>query len=282
MAEIVLTLGVPHTPLLWGLTKPPIPDDLTGVVAEYARFRTMLTEARPDAIVLVAADHFRQLMTANMPAFLIGKAPQMRGTHPNEEREFGIPPANVSGDPELARLLLGHHELPTSFDFSFSDEPWLDHAFMVPLLYLTPDLDVPVVPVYTNCNAPPLPSASRFADLGGYLRTTINGSALDRRVAVVASGHLAYELGGPRQFLGESPDAVFDDLAVSWMASGNLDGAVAGCGFNRLNDAGNLTFQVLNFITALGAAGGRPATRATGVACRFGNEPFFAWEEGRE
>lgn len=281
MAEIVLTLGVPHTPLLWNLTKPPVPDDLAGVVAEYARFRTMLAEARPDAIVLVASDHFRQLMTANMPAFLIGKAPEMRGTHPNEEREFGIPPVTVPGDPELARLVLGHHELPAGFDFSFSDEPWLDHAFVVPLLYLTPDLDVPVVPVYTNCNAPPLPSARRFADLGGYLRTTINDAALDRRVAVIASGHLAFELGGPRQFLGESPDGEFDEHAVSWMANGDLDGAVAGSGFDRLNGAGNLTFQFLNFITALGAAGAHPATRATGIACRFGNEPFFAWEQDR-
>ena len=281
MGEIVLTLGVPHTPLLWNLTKPPVPEDVARVVAEYAHFRSLLADANPDTIVLVASDHFRQLMTINMPAFLIGKAPLMRGTHPNEEREFGIPQVNIPGDPELARVLLGHHELPAEFDFSFSDEPWLDHSFVVPLLYLTPDLEVPVVPVYTNCNAPPLPSAARFAALGDYLRNTINGSALERRVAVVASGHLAFELGGPRQFLGESPDGEFDEKAVSWMERGDLDGAVAGCGFDRLNDAGNLTFQFLNFVTALSAAGGFPATRAAGIACRFGNEPFFAWAEGR-
>jgi aromatic ring-opening dioxygenase catalytic subunit (LigB family) len=279
MAEVVLTLGVPHTPLLWSLMTPPVPADLTGVMAEYTRFRRMLEEARPDTIVLVASDHFRQLMTANMPAFLIGKAARMRGTHPNEEREFGMPSVSVPGDEELARALLGHHELPKGFDFSFSDEPWLDHAFVIPLLYLTPALDVPIVPVFTNCNAPPLPGARRFADLGGYLRSTITAAAIDRRVAVLASGHLAFELGGPRQFLGESPDQEFDEQAVAWMAAGDVEGAVAGTGFDRLNGAGNLTFQVLNFITALAAAGGQPATHASAIPCRFGNEPFFAWSE---
>lgn len=279
MAEIVLTLGVPHTPLLWDLIKPSVPDDLVPVVAEFERFRALLVDARPDVIVLVGSDHFRQLMTANMPAFLVGKAPRMRGTHPNEQRAFGLPPVWLDGDEELARSLLGHHELPAEFDFSFSDEPWLDHAFVVPLLLLTPDLDVPVVPMYTNTNAPPLPSARRFADLGSYLRTTIHGAGLDRRVAIVGSGHLAYELGGPRQFLGMSPSPEFDRMAVDWMANGAVEAAIAGCGFDRLHDAGNLTFQFLNFITCLTAAGGRPAGSASGIQCRFGAEPFFAWHE---
>ena len=279
MAEVVLTLGVPHTPLLWRFSTPPFPDDLVSVFAEFDRFRTLLEAARPDTVVLVGSDHFRQLRTSNMPAFLVGKAPRMRGTHPNEEREFGLPRVTVPGDRELARTLLGHRELPGEFDFAFSDEPWLDHAFVVPLLYLTPDWDVPVVPVYTNCAAPPMPGAARFAELGRYLRRTITTSSLERRVAVISSGHLALELGGPRQFLGRSPDQAFDDQAVSWMAEGALDAAVAGSSFTRLDAAGNLTHQFLNFLTCLAAAGERPATRAAGIGCRFGNEPFFAWTE---
>ena len=278
MAEIVLTLGVPHTPLLWRTMQEPIPDDLAPIRSEYQRLRTLLDAARPDVIVMVASDHFRQLGTSNMPAFLIGKVPTMRGTHPNEERHFGMPRVDVPGDVELAAMLLGGRQLPDRFDFSFSDELWLDHAYIIPLLYLRPELDIPVVPVNTNCNAPPIPSARRFAQLGSYLRDAITCWSDNRRVAVVGSGHLAFELGGPRQFSGGSPGPEFDQAAVEWIATGDVEGAVAGCSFDRMLSAGNLSFQYLNFLTCLTAAGGVPATSADGVMCRFGAEPFFVWE----
>jgi hypothetical protein len=102
------------------------------------------------------------------------------------------------------------------------------------------------------------------------------GSA--QRVLLIGSGHLAHELGGPRQFLGTSPDPDFDQKAVSWMANGNLEEAVATSSFNRLTEAGNESYQFLNFITCLAAAGGRAATFAEGIATRFGALPFFLWE----
>ncbi len=278
MAEIVLALGVPHTPLLWRLLEPEVPDDLKPVAAAFAHFRNLLEAARPDTIVLVASDHFRQLSTANMPAFLVGKDPLMRGTHPNEVRHFGLPECQVPGDPELARLMVGHHEVPPGFDFAFSDEMWLDHAYVVPLLYLTPSLDIPVVPLNTNCNAPPIPGARRFAELGAHLRDTLEASPLDRRVALVASGHLSYELGGPRQFSGGPSGPEFDERALEWVGSGDVEAALAGCTYEDLLEAGNLTFQFLNFVVCMGAARGSPASSVEGVVCRFGTEPFFAWD----
>ncbi len=278
MAEVVLTLGVPHTPLLWRLMRNEPPADLAPVARWFERFAAMLDRARPDVIVLVATDHFRRFSTANMPAFLIGKAPEMLGTHPNEARQFGLPRRTVPGDPELAGVLLGTRNLPDGFDFAFSDEPWLDHGYMVPLLYLRPGLDIPVVPINTNCNTPPLPGAPRFAELGRYIRTRLHDSPVERRVAIVASGHLAVELGGPRQFSGASPDPEFDREALNWMATGDIESAIAGCSYDRMLSAGNLTFQFLNFITAMTAAGAGAATVAEGIPCRFGSEPFFAWE----
>jgi aromatic ring-opening dioxygenase catalytic subunit (LigB family) len=217
-------------------------------------------------------------MMSNMPAFLIGKAPRMRAGHPNEKRVFGLETTEVAGDPELGAHLLGGPDLASGFDFSFSDEPWIDHSFLVPLLLLTPDLDIPVVPVFSNCNAPPIPVAARFAALGSYLAGAITSFPSARRVLLVGSGHLAHELGGPRQFLGVSPDPDFDEEAVSWMADGDLEGAVASTSFLRLTEAGNESYQFLNFIACLAATGGRPATMAEGTATRFGNLPFFSWE----
>jgi len=220
------------------------------------------------------------LVTSNMPAFLVGKAPVMRAVHPNEERLFGLTRTTVTGAPDLARHILDTPSDAAPFDFAFSDEPWLDHSFVVPLLCLTPELDIPVVPVFTNANSPPIPSARRFAELGAILATAIDTAPGDERVLLVGSGHLAHELGGPRQVLGHSPDDGFDRDAVGWMADGDLEAAVAGCSFDRLAGAGNETYQFLNFITCLAASGPRQASVAAGPETRFSALPFFWWEMG--
>lgn len=279
MAELAGVLGVTHNPLLWSLLRSGSGADLAPVESHLSRLRERLEALAPEVIVLVASDHLHMLVTSTMPAFMVGKAESMRAVHPNEVRTFGLPAFEVAGHHPLASHLLGGASLDPGFDFAFSDEPWLDHAFAVPLLFLTPQLDIPVVPVFTNANSPPLPTAVRFATLGSYLRQRILDWPGNDRVMVMASGHLAAELGGPRQFLGESPDPDFDREALAWMAEGDLDGAVSGCSLDRLGSAGNETYQFLNFVTCLAAAGGRPAGLAAGVPTRFGNLPFFAWEE---
>jgi aromatic ring-opening dioxygenase catalytic subunit (LigB family) len=277
VAEIVGVLGVTHNPLMWKSLQQSTPPDLEAVAANFDRLRARVSELGPDVIVMVASDHFHMLMTSNMPAFMVGKAPEMRAGHPNESRVFGLEPRTVGGAPALGAHLLGGADLSGQIDFAFSDEPWLDHSFLVPLLFLTPNLDVPVVPVFTNCNAPPIPTASRFARLGWYLSEAITSYPGGQRILVVGSGHLAHELGGPRQFLGESPDPGFDAEAVTWMADGDVDGAVAATGFRRLTEAGNETYQFLNFVTCMTVARGAGATFAEGTPTRFGNLPFFVW-----
>lgn len=277
MAEIVAAFGVPHTPLLWRVLNADVPEDLTGVAEEFTRFRHLLEAARPDVVVLVGSDHFHQFTHEAMPAFLIGNADHIAGTFPSEERSFGLPTIEVPGHHGLARALLGHRELAGGFDFAFSNRPRIDHAYVVPLLYLIPGMNIPIVPIHTNTNAPPLPSAKRFVELGRHIRSAVEAYPPDLRVAVVATGHLAFELGGPRHFLGRSPDPAFDERAVGWIRDADLDAAVAGSGFDGLIAAGNLSFQFLNFLTLVASTDG-PPTSAQGIACRFGTEPFFSWE----
>ncbi|MDH4119253.1 MAG: extradiol ring-cleavage dioxygenase [Acidimicrobiia bacterium] len=277
MAELAGAFGVPHTPLLWRLMAEEPPPDLRVVADEFARFRALIEEAGPDVIVFVASDHFHQYSHRNMATFAVGKADVIAGTYPNEEASFGLPRIQVPGHPGIARAILGRETLGGRFDFAFSDEPRLDHAYVVPLLYLVPDLSIPVVPIHTNTNAPPLPTARRFTELGVYLREAIEAWPSSERVLVLGTGHLAYELGGPRQFSGESTDPDFDRSAVGWIRDGALTEAVEGCTFDRLLAAGNLSFQFLNFLT-LAALSGTRATTAEGVGCRFGNEPFFSWD----
>jgi len=267
---------VPHTPLLWRELQAQHLADLAPVSAHFADFRARIEALRPDAVVMVASDHFRATSTAAMPAFMIGKTAVTPATFSNEVRAFDIPQFQVQGDPKLARALLGGRSLTTEFDFGYSDEIRLDHAFAIPLLYLRPDHDLPVVPIFTNATAPPMPVAQRFIELGTYLNRAIDNAG-DGRVVIVVSAHLAFEIGGPRQFSGLSPDPEFDREAVRWLVERDLEGAAAGATFDRMLQAGNVTHQYLNLLVACAAAEGLMLQVGEGTACRHGNEPFFAW-----
>jgi Catalytic LigB subunit of aromatic ring-opening dioxygenase. len=48
----------------------------------------------------------------------------------------------------------------------------------------------------------------------------------DKRVAIIGTGHLSLELGGPRQFGPHGPDPEFDRKAVAWIANGDVDGCL--------------------------------------------------------
>lgn len=279
MAELVGVFGVPHNPLLWQTLREPFPDDLRRTAENFDRFSGLIEDSGAETLLIVGSDHFRKFFYDNSPAIIVGKSERYPTGYPNEIRTFGIEPNEVSGDIAISEAILGRTTLPDNFDLGMSNEWLLDHAYSVPLRYLTPRHDLAVVPIHTNCNMPPVPTASRFAQLGHYLRDAIAEAPIDRKVAIVTTGHLATDLGGPKQFLGgASPDPEFDADAVDWMVAGDLDAAIDGCRFERLVSAGNVTLQFLNFLTGLAAAGVRPATSAEGTASRYAAMAFFHWD----
>ncbi len=282
MAELVAIAGVPHNPLLHRAAADGVPSDLADVVANFRHFAEWLDRCGAERLVVVGSDHFRKFTHLNSPAFVVGKAPRHETTYENEVRHFGLDEWSASGDEAMASWILGGPggELPEEIDFGMTNEWTLDHGFSMPLQWLRPKWDLPVVPVHSNTNIPPLPKASRFAVLGRHLRAAIESAPFSGRVALITSGHLATDIGGPKSFLGgSSADAEFDRMAVGWMADGDLDGAIAGCTLQRMLKAGNVTSQFLNFVTALAAAGGRPADFAEGTVNRFAPTPFFFWDE---
>jgi len=278
MAELVMAAATPHNPLLWRVMRDPMPEDLREVAANFDRIRRAIRDLSVDMIVVLGTDHIRQFYSDNSPAFVLGMAETYHGTFENEVRTFGMPYREVTGHRGLAEQIAGREELAERVDFAVSHEWRLDHSFVLPLLYVTPDLDIPIVPIHINGVLPPLPRASRYVALGEHIRDSVRAWEGDARVALLTSGHMATEIGGPRQFLGgASADAEFDALAVGWMRAGDLDAAVAGCTYERVMCAGNMTYQYVNIIAALAAASGKPADLAEATTSRFAPSPFFLW-----
>ena len=268
--------GVNHNPWFWRSFQEPDRDErLQRVIDRFDVYSREIESAGADAVVVIGTDHVNQFMADNMPAFLIAKQHHLPATFWNETREFGIPAASYEGDVSLADGIL-RGGLARHFDLAFSNEVRLDHSFHVPLHYLTARLGLPVVPIYTNAICPPLPLAGRFFALGRALRETIESLPLVRRVAVVSSGHVSLEIGGPRMFGGRvTPE--FDEHVTTLIHQGRVDELLETATFERLLAVGNVSHQFLNFLVTLGVAGGDPATEAEILVSRF-TSPFYRWK----
>ncbi len=280
MARLVAVIGITHIPFHYRLASQPRSEwspDTANIVQRGEMMREKLRKARPEALVAVGNDHFHQFFMDNMPSFILGKMELFDGTYYNEVREFGLPRCRVPGDVKLGQRIL-ERTMKRGVDFSFSNELKVDHSVVVPLMFVRPEMDLPIVPIMSNCVAPPIPAPERFYQVGRLLRSVIDEIPGDRRIGVVVSGHLSLEVGGPLQFDPRPMDETFDDQAVGWISRGEINTAIRECTFDRMTQAGNVTHAFLNFLLAMGAAEGLRCTHAEGYKRKGSTQPFFSWE----
>jgi protocatechuate 4,5-dioxygenase, beta chain len=174
MATVAAVIASTHHPFYLkastatGADRPPFADEWQ---AKIEAFRETLTRAEPDVLVMVGSDHFHQLWLDNMPQFLVGKAPYFDANWYNEEREFGLPRMTLRGEEDLSTHIL-RNGLDMDFDLAFSNELRIDHSITCPIITLRPEAVLPIVPVYTNIFAPPMPQPRRFVQLGRAIQST--------------------------------------------------------------------------------------------------------------
>ncbi|WP_035854730.1 extradiol ring-cleavage dioxygenase [Cryptosporangium arvum] len=283
MAELVAVIASTHHPFYYKTSTLPEeerPPFAAEWIAKIQNFRETLTKARPDVLVMVGSDHFHQLWLDNMPQFLVGKAPAYDANWYNEEREFGLPRMRLAGDEAFSEHIL-RQGLDAGFDLAFSNELRIDHSVTCPIITLRPEADLPIVPIYTNIFAPPLPQPKRFVQLGRTIRELVESMPGDQRVAVIGTGHLSLELGGPRQFGPTGPDPEFDRKAVEWIASGDIEGCLAEVTLESLHRPGNATHGFMDFMLMMGVAGeGAKADYTETVDLFHTMEAYFTWYPG--
>ena len=279
MAQIVSIIGITHNPFMPRLFKQAEqPPGAAKVKERIAMMRQKLAEAKVDVLVCIGNDHLHQFFMDNMPAFMIGKMEQYDGTFYDEEREFGLPKCKLQGDLDVSDAIM-EGAFDRGVDFSYSNELTIDHSIIVPMLFVRPEMDIPIVPILTNCIAPPMPRPRRYFEVGKALRAAIDSLPTNKRIGVLVSGHLSLEIGGPKMFEPKFTDPNFDANAVGWIINGNIDAATEACAPDKIIEYGNMTSGYLNFIMMMGLANLAKPSYAEGLDAGFPAIPFFSWEQ---
>lgn len=256
MAEIVSVLALSHAPGLTGwLDKAPKAqqDSLVNGFSELGR---KLRSSRPDVIIGFANDHVLNLPLDNTPDFCVGTAARWKGPAEWFKDWVAVPDYSVSGHPSLARALVREGGR-RGIGFAFKDDLLFDDNWSVPLLYLTPDYDVPLVPIHMNCIVPPLPEPVWCYEVGRKVADIVRAWPGKERVAIMGTGGLSHDPGGPKYF---QVDEKFDRWFLGLLEEGDPDKVLDEVTLPKMAAAGDGgTTELLSWIVAMGAAGRRPA-----------------------
>ncbi|MEO6380114.1 MAG: hypothetical protein ABIO37_18985 [Caulobacteraceae bacterium] len=258
-------------------------------MAAFEVLRRKLEAARPDVLVIFGDDQLEQFDFGNFPAFCIFIGEEFSGYKispfvglptgkPREKRPRDAEHwVTAPGHPPLAkRLMTGL--MTRGFDMAFSagKAEGVGHAFMRPLLSLTPGFDIPTVPIYINCYYGPQPTGARCHQLGRAIREVIDGWPSDLKVGVIGSGGLwhtplgdealidggfdAAILGAARSGDAKAMAAAFDACTPSFDPDDprQLDQASGGTGM--VLGYGSGTGEVRNWIAAAAVVDGTPGT----------------------
>src|SRR5580693_8176550 len=191
MAEIVAAFGVPHAPAFPAQVAREGPNCETARL--YAEVAEHVAAVKPDVLIIFTDDHFNTFFLDNFPTFAVGIAETTSG--PNDQTP--MPHYKVAVPGALAAHIRAS-AIAHGFDIALVQDFEVDHAVMVPLHFLTPDMKIPVLPIFINCLAPPLPTAQRCFALGEAVRAAIAEWPQPLRVAAIGSGSFSLEIGGPK------------------------------------------------------------------------------------
>ena len=259
MAEIVSVLALAHAPGATGWLDKAPKHEQDGINQGYDELRRRLEATRPDVIVGVANDHLLNFHPGHVPDWCVGTAAQWQGPAAWFRDWINVPDYQVAGEPELARHIV-RASGRKGFNLDYRDDLLFDDNWSVPLHYLTPAHDIPLVPIHMNCVLPPMPPVQRCFEFGQVLAQVVQAWPQHLRVAIMATGGLSHDPGGPKYF---GVDEAFDRWFLGLLGEGDPQQVLRECTLDKMMAAGDGgTTELLAWIVALGAVGRRKADTA--------------------
>ena len=254
MAQLCLGLATSHLAHIVNARNLGDPKQVAIFDAGYRRLADALAECQAgrDADHLGRSRH--KFFIDNMPAFGIGMFDEFSGPIESKTRDFGVPYRNVPSDLGFSRYLI-ERGLDEGVDWAVTESWEVDHGIMVPLFRLDPEARFPMVPIFINCAAPPLPSPKRCYAVGRWLADVIGRWDADKRVAILATGGLSHSVGSLQQgWIDED----FDHRFLDDFCAGRGE-ALASFPDREIAATGSATGEIRSWIVLAGAFAGRTA-----------------------
>ncbi|MDH4280541.1 MAG: extradiol ring-cleavage dioxygenase [Acidimicrobiia bacterium] len=241
-----------HAPGITGRADQADPEVRDAFYAAYQDMRTAIVESGAEALIVVAAEHFANFFMDNMPAFAMGMADFYDG--PIEDPGWlGIKPFRAPGHKDLSKRLIT--EVMQTVDLAYAEEWKFDHGIAVPLHFLTPDFDLPVVPANINCQGPPLTPVHRAWAFGEALRRAAD--SVPEKVAIVGTGGISHWPATP------DSGKINEEWDRRFMEQWCLNDREALLAYDDLGvyaEAGQGGFEIRTYVATAAAAGGAPGT----------------------
>ena len=177
---------------------------LTRIQSAFATLRQQIEAYQPDAIIVVGDDQGDMFDAGLNPTFCLYTGESLWGLdgtsyRPAEARRRIEFPCHAELSEALHKGLMKQgFDIAVSREFNPRGRPEFGVSHMVahPVPTLTPQLDVPIIPLFMNEYYPPLPTAARCYDLGVAIAEVMQSRP--ERIAIYASGGLSHDPGGPR------------------------------------------------------------------------------------
>ena len=236
MARIVAAMAMTHGPGLtgWFDRAPREYQELT--LQATAEMRRRLHAARPDVLVVFSNDHLLNWPINNMPDFTVGIGQEHVGPADWFDEWLAMKDKyRIPGHPALARYIV-NESARRGLAFSYLRQMQFDDGFSVPMHYLNPEGAIALVPVGMNCTVPPIPTPGRVYQVGTVLRDMLRAYGGHERIAVLGTGGLSHEPGGPRYFW---VDEEFDLWFLDLLKKGDHQALLRECTLEKMEAAGS-------------------------------------------
>jgi 2,3-dihydroxyphenylpropionate 1,2-dioxygenase len=272
--EIVGAYACSHAGLIISHAEKADPDQKARIYDGFDTVRQEIEELAPDAIYVLATDHGRIYPLTALPPFVIGVSEEARGIG-----DAGLPECVVPIHQEFARSIL-EGAMERGVDLGYSEEMQIDHSYVTPLMLITPDFNVPIVPMFQSCSRAPLPTLARSYEVGQKLGDAMRAGP-EGRIVVIGTGGLSHWVGDEKRqaFLNwpagtryghehEYPVVIgergevnveFDQLFMDALGKGDARGFIADWSNDRVvEEAGNGAQEIRNWLTIAGIVNDKP------------------------
>ena len=269
MARIVSAMAMTHSPGLTGWFDRAPESQQAEALRALTEMRERLTAARPDVIVAFTNDHLLNWPINNTPEYTVGIGPEHVGPADWYDEWLALGKYRIPGHPGLGRYMVAG-AARERIAFAYLRQMQFDDGISVPMHYLNPQGAIPLVPVSMNCTVPPIPTPERAYQVGTALSRLLRAYPEDLRIAVLATGGLSHEPGGPRYFW---VDEAFDRWFLDLLKQGDHGALLRECTLERMEEAGSGgTAELLAWILVLAFT--------TGPADVLAYMPAVAWRSG--